>query len=102
MYLFIYLFIYLFVCLFIYVYLFFTEFPDGGFNGAENGSLPNHAAKNGNPSVNDTEGRWPDKIYLAHYFSGWVKGLIRNMTGSVYHWWFIIEIQKYLSDRILV
>ena len=41
------------------IYFFFTEaaFPDGDFNVAENGSLPSHAAKNGNPSVNDTRGR---------------------------------------------
>ena len=55
---------------------FFSEstFPDGGLNGAENGSLTNHSAKNGNSSVNDTEGR-VHKIYLADYFSGQAKGL---------------------------
>jgi len=57
-----------------------STFPDGGLNGAENGSLTNHSAKNGNCSVNDTEGR-VHKIYIV-YFSGQAKGL---QTGSVYH-----------------
>ena len=66
---------------------------------AENESIANHTEKNGNLSVNDTEGRWPtDKIYLAHFFIGRAKGLIRNMTGIVYHCLFITEIQKVLSD----
>lgn len=41
------------------LFLFFTEvtFPDGDLNGAENGSLPNHAAEISKLSFNDKEGR---------------------------------------------
>ena len=41
------------------LFIFFTEvtFPDGDLNGAENGSLPNHAAERSKLSFNDTEGR---------------------------------------------
>ena len=69
----------------------FTEVtsPDGGFNDAENGRLPNHAAKYGNPSVNEREGRWSDhETYLAYYFSGRLKQVIKNKTESVYRCFF--------------
>ena len=43
----------------LFLLIYFTEATssDGSFDVAQNGSLPNHAAKNGSPSVNDTEGR---------------------------------------------
>ena len=75
-----------------------VTFPDGDFNGAENGIPPNHAAKRTKLSFNDTEGRgykinsssliqkspelqppvWSDELkkLIRH---------VRNMTLSVYY-----------------
>ena len=77
--------------------IFFTEvtFPDGGLNGAENGSLPNHEVKRCKFSFNDTEGRVCklNSCIFQKSFKLQPISMVNqkcsleiNMTGSVYRW----------------